>query len=80
MTVKELSRNELIELKQKYYSQKNNNVNYSEIASIDEIVLDSEVFIAYENVEFTEEDFFCNLDKEENSEIQHNYIEEEEEI
>jgi len=72
MTVKELSKNELIELKQKYYSQKNNNVNYSEIASIDEIVSD--------NVEFTGEDFFCNLDKEGNSEIQHNYIEEEEEI
>ncbi len=75
MTVKELSRSELIELKQKHYSQKNSNISYSEMTFIDELVSDSEIFRAYENVEFTEEDFFCNLDEKEN-----NHLEEEEGI
>lgn len=76
MTVRELNRNELIELKQKYYSQKEGNVSYREMATVDRLVTDKEIFSAFENVEFTEEDFFCNLDKEINS----NDIEEEEEL
>lgn len=80
MTVKELSRSELIELKQKHYSQKNNNASYSEIAFIDELVSDSEVFRAYENMEFIKEDFFCNLDEKGNVKTENNNIEEEEVI
>lgn len=75
MTVNELSRDELIELKQKYYSKKEGNISYREMATVDRLVTDEEIFSAFENVEFTEEDFFCNLDKE----INNNDIEEEEE-
>lgn len=75
MTVNELSRDELIELKQKYYSKKEGNISYGEMATVDRLVTDEEIFSAFENVEFTEENFFCNLDKE----INNNDIEEEEE-
>ncbi len=78
MTVNELSRNELIELKQRYYSEKEENVSYVEISVIDKLVSDEEVFSAYGNIEFTEEDFFCNLDKAGEEEIENiNTIEEE---
>lgn len=62
MTVKELNRNELMELKQKYYCQKNDNVSYEELIAIDKLVSDNEIFDTYNHMEFTKNDFFCNLD------------------
>lgn len=58
MSVDELNRNELIELKQHYYCERNNNVSYGELANIDELVSDYEICQVYGNIEFTEEDFF----------------------
>lgn len=61
MKVKELNRNQLEELKQRYYTEKNENVSYGELADIDNLVSDKEVFEYYKDVDFVEEDFFSSL-------------------
>lgn len=62
MKVKELNREELIELKQNYYCNKlGNNASYGELADIDKIVTDKEIFKFYDNIDFVKEDFFCNI-------------------
>ena len=58
MKVKELTRSQLVELKERYYTEKNGDVSYGELANIDNIVTDNEVFEEYQNVDFVEEDFF----------------------
>lgn len=58
MKVKELTRSQLVELKQRYYTEKNGDVSYGELANIDNIVTDNEIFEEYQNVDFVEEDFF----------------------
>lgn len=62
MTVKELSKNELTELKQRYYTENHKTVYMSELCDIDNLVSDKKIFKEYENVDFVEEDFFCNID------------------
>lgn len=59
MSVKELTREQLTQLKEQYYIEKNNNVSYGELADIDNLVSDNEVFEEYEHITFVEEDFFC---------------------
>lgn len=61
MNVKELSREELTELKTNYYMSKNENISYEEIATINDLVTDEEVFDEYASTVFTSQDFFCNL-------------------
>lgn len=58
MKVRELNRKQLEELKQRYYTEKNENVSYGELADIDKLVTDNEIFEEYEHIEFCEEDFF----------------------
>lgn len=58
MQVKDLSKNQLEELKQRYYTEKNENVSYGELANIDGLVTDEEVFEEYKDIDFVEEDFF----------------------
>nr|DAG70237.1 MAG TPA: hypothetical protein [Caudoviricetes sp.] len=58
MKVRELNREQLEELKQRYYTEKNENVSYGEFADIDKLVTDNEIFEEYEHIEFCEEDFF----------------------
>ena len=58
MKVKELTRSQLVELKERYYTERNENVSYGELANIDNIVTDNEIFEEYQNVDFVEEDFF----------------------
>ena len=58
MGVKELTREQLIELKQRYYTERNENVSYGELVDIDNLVSDNEVFEEYEHITFVEEDFF----------------------
>ena len=60
MSVKDLTREQLIELKQKYYTERNENVSYGELADIDNLVSDNEVFEEYEHITFVAEDFLCN--------------------
>ena len=58
MSVKELTREQLTQLKEQYYIEKNNNVSYGELVDIDNLVSDNEVFEEYEHITFVEEDFF----------------------
>lgn len=67
MTVRELTREELQELKvhmldEFLQEEENRNISYGEIADIDELVTDEEVFKEYENTSFVKDDFFCNID------------------
>ena len=67
MTVKELTREELQELKvhmldEFLQEEENRNISYGEIADIDELVTDESVFKEYEHVSFVKDDFFCNAD------------------
>lgn len=62
MGVRELNREELIELKQNYYcNELGNNASYGELADIDNIVTDEEIFNFYDYVDFVKDDFFCNM-------------------
>ena len=60
MKVNELSRDQLIELKQFYLSQYHDNISYGELANIDNIVSDDEVYIEYDGIEFVNDDFMCS--------------------
>lgn len=57
MKVKELSREQLIELKQNYLSTLNNDCSYMDLADADEKVSDQEIFEVFEGTEFTPDDF-----------------------
>ena len=61
MTVHELNRDEITELKINLYSQKHDNrISYSEINNIDELVSDEEVFEEAAGCDFSKDDFFCD--------------------
>lgn len=66
MTVYELSREQIIELKQAYITEKNNEINagtsYDELANCDELISDKEIFLHYECYSFDKDDFFCTAD------------------
>lgn len=74
MTVYQLNRDELIELKQRYYFEKHTDVSYYEIAFIDTLVTDYEIYEKYKDTIFTEDDFFCISDNKDKKE--ENYEEE----
>lgn len=63
MKVNELGRTQLIELKERYYISKNENVSYGELADIDNIITDKEIFEQYEGIEFVEDDFFSKFEE-----------------
>ena len=63
MKVTELNKEELEELKQHYYCHvlhENDGVSYGELASINELVSDEEIFEYYSDTVFVAEDFSCN--------------------
>ena len=60
MTVMELNREQLTELKQNYYCNvvhENEGVSYEELIAIDELVSDEEVFEFYDGTYFVDDDF-----------------------
>lgn len=57
MTVYELTKDQMLELKQSYLCSRNNNVSYDELIRADDIVSDKEIFNEYGNFEFSEDDF-----------------------
>lgn len=59
MSVKELSKEQLNELKCSYYCERNKSVSYGELANIDNLVTDNEVFNYYNGTDFVNDDFFC---------------------
>lgn len=64
-TVYDLNRDELTELKQSMYCRKLEAIgdcpSYGELAMIDDIVSDEEVYEEMEGYCFVDDDFFCNL-------------------
>lgn len=61
MTVRDLDRNQLIELKQNILCDREENASYDELADVDELISDEEVFEEYDGVIFTPNDFFCTI-------------------
>ena len=61
MTVRDLDRNQLIELKQNILCNREENASYGELADVDELISDEEVFEEYDGVIFTPDDFFCTI-------------------
>lgn len=63
MKVRELNREQLIELKQHYYMfdkyEEEQDLSYYELSLIDELVTDAEIFEYYDNHAFSNDDFFC---------------------
>ena len=61
MTIKELTPEQLTQVKQEYYTRKleerGEGVSYLELSTINELVTDNEVFEAYAGTEFTQDDF-----------------------
>lgn len=74
MTVKELNRDRLIQLKQNYYCSNHESVSYAELADVDNLVSDDEIYREYAGVFFVPEDFdvdetinkFCERGNDEN--------------
>lgn len=64
MSVRELSKDQLTELKQNYYSIKlikeHKEASYYELSIIDKLVSDEEIFKEYEDTIFSDYDFFCS--------------------
>ena len=65
MKVTELTRDELTELKTRYYSdlldKRGETPSYGELSAIDELVTDEEVYQEYADVDFVKDDFFGNM-------------------
>ena len=59
MSVYELSKNQLIELKQNYLCEVQKNVSYRELCDADNIISDEEIFQTYSCTDFSSEDFMC---------------------
>lgn len=63
MNVKELNIEQLTELKQHYYMfdkfEDEQDISYYELAFIDDLVSDAEIFEFYKDVKFSCDDFFC---------------------
>jgi len=63
MTVKELSRDQLIELKQNYYCSKHKSVSWGELAQIESLVSDKTIIKEYACYDFVDDDFMSSCDK-----------------
>ena len=65
-TVKELTRDQLVELKQNYLTQKmdekGESPSYGELAEADQTITDDEIFSEYDGTMFSEDDFMCSCD------------------
>lgn len=70
MSVKELTKGQKTELKQKYYDEKlqekeDRTISYYEMSIIDDLVSDEEIENEYDYISFVNDDFFTN-DRNEN--------------
>jgi hypothetical protein len=68
MTVRELDRDQFIELKQMYLTEKNSEVgeetSWGEIAAVDDVISDKEIYDRYDGYTFSNDDFFCSVGRE----------------
>lgn len=69
MTVRELSRSQLVELKENHLCQTQENVSYGELADANSIISDEEIFEEYDGYYFTSDDFFVSKESILNFEI-----------
>ena len=60
LTIKQLDRDQLTQIKQNYYMMKNEatGTSYGELAAINEFVSDAEIFAEYDGTIFVKDDFF----------------------
>ena len=58
MKLQDLNREQIIQLKQRLYCEKNENASYGELAEIDNLVSDEELKEEYGDTYFVDEDFF----------------------
>lgn len=62
MSIKDLSHNEYLELCQRYYMKNvNANPSYFELTAADGLIDRSNIEKEYSGVNFSKDDFFCNL-------------------
>lgn len=64
MTVYELNRDQLQELKARYYQGAGEDLSYDELANIDNLVSDREVYSYYCNFSFSPDDFVSSAGEE----------------
>lgn len=69
LNITDLNRDQLIELKQAMYTENNEDVSWEELANVDELVSDIDVFERYSGVSFTKDDFSCSVQKSSLSEL-----------
>ena len=60
MTVRQLTKEMLVELKENHLSEKIGNPSYGELADADNLVSDDEIFAEYADTEFSVDDFACS--------------------
>ena len=65
MTVYDLNRDQLTELKQRYYAERTDRITHEELMNIDFYVTDYDVQHEYADTYFTNDDFFCTAGQEE---------------
>lgn len=65
-TVKELTRDQLVELKQNYLTQKmdekGESPSYGELAKADKTITDDEIYAEYDGTMFSDDDFSCSCE------------------
>ena len=61
MSINELTREQMTELKQNYYCEQHDDASYGELADIDLFVSDDEITEVYGNTEFSPDDFACTM-------------------
>lgn len=57
MTVYELAKDQMLELKQSYLCERDENISYDKLLDADIIISDQKIFSEYGNVEFSKDDF-----------------------
>lgn len=67
MSVYELNKDQMIELKQRYLDNhllevKDRSASYGELADADEIVSDDDIYRNYGGFDFVDDDFFCSME------------------
>ena len=60
MTLKELSANQIHELKESILCNRDDHVSYGELLAADELVSDEELAEEYDGYTFGPDDFFCS--------------------
>jgi hypothetical protein len=58
MTIKDLDKQQLTQVKQAYFAENHENMSYDDLEMINTLVSDEEIFEAFEGVNFVDDDFW----------------------